>query len=274
MDNKQLPDSAAARLDSFLRLAAAYVRLNFSAQLEYRGAFLSQVIAMFINDCVWLAFWSLFFTRFPALRGWTINDVITMWGVVAAGFGIAHGICGNGLLLPTIIARGQLESWMLYPRALLPHVLLGKMNATCWGDTIFGFAAYLILVRPDLPHLALFCLLTFSAALLFIGFSIMTGSLSFFMGNSEGLAEQWRYALITFSTYPSTLFDGAAKLILFTLIPAAFVCQFPIEALRTMSLWPALAALAGSLAVLLIGTALFYWGLSRYESGNLMEMRG
>ena len=71
------------RLWNYLGLAVAYTRLNLNAQLEYRGAFLSQVVAMFLNDAVWVVFWALFFTRFPVLRGWNVNDVITVWAIAA-----------------------------------------------------------------------------------------------------------------------------------------------------------------------------------------------
>jgi ABC-2 type transport system permease protein len=262
-----------SRLANFARLAAAYVRLNFNAQLEYRAAFFMQVAAMFVNDCVWVVFWAVFFTRFPILEGWNVGDVITVWAVAAAGFGLAHAVCGNTLHLATLIAQGQLDAWMLYPRALLPHMLLGKMDATAWGDALFGFAVYVAFVRPDLQHFALFTLLALSAAVLFVGFGVLSGSLGFYLGNSATLTEQWRFAMITFSTYPAVLFKGAVKLLLFTVIPAAFVNSFPVEALRSMSLGDAALALAGSLGVLAVGTLVFYHGLRRYESGNLMAMR-
>ncbi len=261
-------------LVNYLKLAAAYTRLNLDAQLEYRGAFYSQVVAMFINNCIWVWFWVLFFSRFKVLRGWDINDVVTLWCIAASGFGLAHTVCGNALQLPVLIARGQLDVWMLYPRALLPHILLGRMSATAWGDAIFGYVVYLLFVKPDLPHFALFVLLTVSIAFLFVGFSIFTGSLTFFIGNSESLAEQWRYAMITFSTYPATLFEGAVKILLYTLIPAVFVSYYPIIALRQLSLSHAAIAVAGSAAVVAAGVFVFYYGLRRYESGNLMEMRG
>jgi ABC-2 type transport system permease protein len=194
--------------------------------------------------------------------------------VAASGFGLCYAICGNAQALPSLIARGQLDVWMLYPRALLPHMILGRMSATAWGDAIFGYVVYLSFVRPDLSHFALFAALTLSVAFLFVGFTVLSGSLTFFLGNSEGLAEQWRYAMITFSTYPATLFEGTVKLVLYTLIPAVFVNYFPIVALREMSLVHALLAVAGSLAVVAVGTFVFYCGLKRYESGNLTEMRG
>ena len=79
--------------------------------------------------------------------------------------------------------------------------------------------------------------------------------------------------MITFSLYPATLFDGAVKLVLFTLIPAAFVSYLPVQALREFSLTYAFFALGGALAVLAAGSAVFYHGLKRYESGNLLAMR-
>ncbi|HWQ11428.1 MAG TPA: ABC-2 family transporter protein [Roseiflexaceae bacterium] len=262
------------RIWRYLGLAAAYTHLNLRAQLEYRGAFVAQVAAMFLNDAVWVAFWVLFFTRFPVLRGWTATDVITVWALAAAGFGLAHAIYGNGLILPTLIAQGQLDVWMLYPRALLPHMLLGRMSATAWGDALFGYVVYLAFVRPDLPHLLLFTALTLSVALLFVGFSVLSGSLGFFLGNGAALAEQWRMAMLTFSTYPAVLFEGGIKILLYTLIPAGFVTHVPVLALRTLSLADAALALAGALGVLAAGWAVFALGLRRYESGNLMEMRG
>jgi ABC-2 type transport system permease protein len=261
-------------LRSYLALAAAYIRLNLNAQLEYRGAFVWQVAAMFINDGVWVVFWVLFFTRFPVLRGWTAQDVITLWALTASGFGLAHAIYGNTLQLAGLIAQGQLDVWMLYPRALLPHMLLGRMSATAWGDLLFGLVVYVAFVRPDAPHLLLFLLLVCSVALLFVGFGVLSGSLTFFVGNGAALADQWRIALITFSTYPSILFEGGVKLLLFTAVPAGFVSGLPIAALRGLSLGDAALAFLGSLAVALTGALVFAVGLRRYASGNLMEMRG
>lgn len=259
---------------NYLVLAVAYVRLNLRAAMEYRAAFWWQVGGMFINNTMWVVFWVLFFTRFPVLRGWTINDVITVWALAASGFGLSASIAGNSLTLANLIAQGQLDVWMLYPRKLLPHLLLGRMSIFSIGDALFGFVVYIVMIRPDLPHLVLFILLVFSTAFLFLGFSILTGSLSFYLGNASALADQWRFAMITFGTYPAVLFDGGAKLILYTVIPAFFISQYPIEALRTLSLGNAFMAFLGATVVLVLGVFVFYYGLKRYESGNLMEMRG
>lgn len=242
--------------------------------MEYRGAFISQIIAMFINDGFWLFFWVLFYSKFPVLRGWQLKDVITLWAIASSSLGLTHSICWNTVYLPGLIARGQLDVWMLYPRRLLPHLILGKMNASSFGDFLFGFFVYVSFVHPDLAHLALFMFLTFSAAILVLGFDITIGSLGFFVGNSETLSEQWRFAFITLSTYPDVLFQGKSRFILFTVIPAGFITCISVQALRTFSWLHGLFVLLGAMVFLAIGISIFYLGLQRYESGNLMEMRG
>lgn len=152
-------------------------------------------------------------------------------------------------------------------------MLLGRMNATAWGDALFGYAVYVYFVRPDLAHFAMFVLLTLASAVVFVGFGILSGSVGFYLGNSATLTEQWRFAMITFSTYPATLFQGGVKLLLFTAIPAAMINLLPIVTLHSMSPADAGLTLLGSVAVLAFGTAVFYHGLRRYESGNLLAMR-
>lgn len=262
------------KLFNYLGLAVAYFGFNFKAQLEYRTAFVSQSFAMFLNDCIWLVYFIMFFDRFNVVKGWHAEDVATLWAVTAAGFGIGHSLFGNSLGLARIIANGDLDGWLLYPRALLPHVVLGKMSASSFGDAVFGYVVYLVVVKPDLPHFLLFTALTLSVALLFLGFSVLTGSLSFFIGNGDSLSEGWRNALIAFSTYPMDLFDGKTKLLLLTIIPAAYVSGFPVEALRKLSLLHAAYSLLGALAVVATAAIVFHLGLRRYESGNMVAMRG
>ena len=119
-----------------------------------------------------------------------------------------------------------------------------------------------------------FILLSLAVGVAFIGFGVLAGSLSFFLGNAGALADQWRNTLISFSTYPPTLFQGAVKILLYTVIPAGFVSYLPVEALRSMSPIYALLSIGGALSLLGAGTGSFYLGLRRYESGNLVSMKG
>ena len=147
------------------------------------------------------------------------------------------------------------------------------MSATAWGDVLFGFVVYIAFVSPDAAHLALFTALAIAAGALFVGFSVLSASIGFYLGNSATLTDQWRNAMMTFATYPGPLFRGAVKVVLFTAVPAAFIHTFPVRAPRSLSLADAGLAFAGAPGVLAAGTVAFHLGLRRYESGNLIAMR-
>ena len=265
--------AAATAPMSYLRLAAAYIKLNWRMQMEYRGALLSQALAMFLNNSTWLIFWTLFFDRFPVVRGWEAKDVVTLWAISAGGYGLANAFCWNLHNLAGLISRGQLDVWMLYPRAILPRLALGKMSATALGDLAFGYVVYMVLVRPDWQHFLLFNFLLAAVALVFLGFNIWRGCLGFVFGQGEILSEQWFFSMITFSTYPNCLFDGWIKLVLYTLIPAGFVSGLPVEALHNFDWQKAMLTWLGALTILGSSVAVFTLGLRRYQSGNLLDMR-
>jgi ABC-2 type transport system permease protein len=262
-------------LVDYIRLVAAYLRINLNAQLAYRGAFFSEAIAMFVNNGAWVLFWVFFFTRFPVLRGWSFKDVVSLWAISASGYGIAYCFMGNAhRQLASAIANGELDMWLLHPRAVLPHLVLGRTIPSAWGDWIFGYSVYLVFVRPDVRHMAMFVVLSLTVAMVFVGLGIIAGSLSFYVGNAGTMSDQWRDAVITFATHPPALFDGAMKVILFTVIPAGFVSYLPVATLKSMSMRDLFLAVSGAVGLLVLSAGIFYNGLRRYESGNLISMNG
>jgi ABC-2 type transport system permease protein len=64
------------------------------------------------------------------------------------------------------------------------------------------------------------------------------------------------------------------RILLYTLIPAAFVGSVPATLLNDFD-WGRLAMMAAFTAgITLAAWAVFRWGLRRYESGNLVTVRG
>ncbi|HEX2037194.1 MAG TPA: ABC-2 family transporter protein [Chloroflexota bacterium] len=255
------------------RFFLTYVRSNFQVALEYRVSFWVQVLAMALNDTMWIVFWAVFFARFPVVHDYGLADVITVWSVAALAIGLATGLFGGAYRYAGEVARGRLDFYLVLPKPVLFHLAISSMSVSAWGDVLFGLAAYLAVVRPGPGTLALFLFLALASAAVFVAYSILANALAFWLGNAEGFARQLTEALITFSLYPSALFSGAVKLLLFTLIPAGFIAYIPVELLRAWS-WPlALALLAAAAGGLALARLVFYAGLRRYESGNTLAMR-
>jgi ABC-2 type transport system permease protein len=103
---------------------------------------------------------------------------------------------------------------------------------------------------------------------------VLVGSLAFWMGSADNLAAQAVNALITFSLYPVEIFPGVVRILLYTLIPAAFVGSMPAGLLSDFD-WGRLATLVAVTAgIVVVARGVFHWGLRRYESGNLVTVRG
>ncbi len=257
-----------------LHLIGAYAIANTQAAMEYRAAFWVQIGIMFSSDWLWIAFWWTFFRQFPLGNGWQGSDIVILWAVTGLASGISLCVFGNTPRLASLIMNGGLDVYLGMPRNVLLHVCIAATDPSSWGDILFALGAYVLLVRPDPWHIALFLLLSMLAACIFTAFLIILGSLAFFLGNTEGLAQQMFNALITFSTYPMSIFDGTVKLLLFTIIPAGFISFVPLQLLHHFS-WSLLAAMIGATLVFVgLAIGLFHLGLRRYESGNLLGMQG
>jgi ABC-2 type transport system permease protein len=259
------------RLLGFL---AHYVGANFQMALEYRVSFWAQVFAMVLNDAMWIGFWALFFGRFSVVRGYRFEDLVTLWAVVALAFGLATGIFGNAWRFATQVAQGELDFYLVMPKPVLLHVIVSRMSVSSWGDALFGVGVFVVLVRPSPAALALYLVLSLAAMVIVVCYGIVANALAFWLGNAEGVARELQNALLMFSTYPSSLFTGGVRVVLFTVVPAGLVAYVPVELLREWSWMQALSLLLAAAAAVALATLVFYAGLRRYESGNLLAMRG
>ncbi|MBN2004886.1 MAG: ABC-2 family transporter protein [Anaerolineae bacterium] len=257
-----------------LRLIAHYLRHNAMSAMAYRGAFLMQALGMLLNDVMLLFFWTVLFSRFPTVKGWALNDVIALYAIMATGFGMATIICGNSWNVARIIANGDLDYYLALPADPLVHLLISRMSLPAWGDAAFGILVYLIATPERWATLPLFLFLCALSGIIFIAFGALVGSLAFWLGQAQNLTFQMNNALLSFGLYPIDIFPGGVRLLLYTLIPAAFVGSVPATLLRDFNVTQ-LAILVGFvLGIWLVARWVFHRGLRRYVSGNLITMRG
>lgn len=256
-----------------LRFIGGYVATNLATALEYRSSLITQVLGMFVNDILWVAFWVLYFTKFPVLRGWTLEDVLVLWSSVALSAGLVMGLFTNSLRIPTLVAQGQLDYYLALPKDVLVHLLVSQIQLVNLGDLLFGPILLVVMVKLTWVKLAVFLATSLLGAVVMLGFYVLTGSLAFFAGNAETFGSTMVNTLMHFSTYPTPIFDPAVKFVLYTLIPAGFVTSMPVELVREFHWVGFLELLVAAVVFLTLAVVVFRAGLRRYESGNLMQMR-
>jgi len=261
------------RFKSELVFVWALVGINLASAMEYRAAFITQIVGMIVNNSIYFVFWLLFFDRFGAVRGYEMRDILLLFAIVTTAYGIAFSFAGNiAHHLAGLIAQGRLDYYLVLPRPLLTHLIFSRMVVSALGDLSFGLIAFLFAGRLAPLDIVLFVLTVCCAAVIFVGFAVTIGSLAFFMGNAQFTSQQMFMAVISFATYPNSLFSGGIRVLLFTLVPAGFVGAVPVMIVQQRNglLLLALAGAAGLFA--LLAALVFYTGLRRYESGSAINV--
>ena len=257
-----------------VRLIEGYMRHNLMSAMAYRGAFLLQVLGMVLNNTMLLFFWWILFNQVPSLHGWSLPEVVTLYGIAAFSFGAANVVCGNNSRVAQIITNGDLDYYLALPADPLVHLLVSRMSLSAWGDLLFGLVAFLVAAPSRWMALPLFLALCILAGLIIVSFGVLVGSLAFWVGSADILTAQATNALLSFSLYPVEIFPGVIRVLLYTLIPAAFVGSVPAGLLSDFR-WERMGLqVAVTGGIVLLSRLVFQRGLRRYESGNLVRVRG
>ena len=230
------------------------------------AALWSQMAVMAVNDLVWVAFWVLFFRRVGTVRGWDSELILLLLAVITTSGGIALGFLANARRLGAMAVRGDLDAVLSLPVPPLADLLLRRVEPTNLGDVAFGLALFAVAGSPTVQRTSVFVAVVLAAAAVITGFLVLTGSLAFFFGRSEG-GELGFHAIVLLGSYPVDVFAGVAKVVVYTVVPAAFVSTVPARLIESFDVER--AAFLGLMAVLFVvaGWSAFTVGLRRYTSG-------
>ena len=256
------------RRSNNLYFARALLVTNVKATLMLRGAFVMQVVFMALNNLTFFVFWWALMRRVPHLRGWRLGDIQVLFGVVAAGFGLAVTLAGGVRHLGRLIDEGGLDTLLTQPKPVLVHALGLRLQASGFGDVLSGIAFIGYSGQVSWHALPAVLLAVLASALVFVACGVVFFSLAFWLGNVETLARQLWELLIMFSLYPEPLFGGMLRLILFTLLPAGFVGYVPARLAQSPSVALAVLVVAAAAAYLAVAAVVFECGLRRYASGS------
>lgn len=253
-----------------LKLMLYYFRFNISSVMEYRASFLIQCFGMMLNNSAFIFFWWILFNSVSTIGGYTFQDEMMLWAVMSGSFGICFVAFGNVNNITRMILNGELDTYLLQPKDPLVNIVCSKTTASAWGDTLYGIIMFFLIRGFDIKGFLMFLLFCITGALIFACVLISFHALSFYSGNTEGLAQLVIEFLISFSIYPEGIFNGGVKFILYTVIPSAFIVYIPAEVIKQFSVLKLIGVLGIALVWITIAYGMFYRGLKKYESGNLI----
>lgn len=251
-----------------VRGLGATLRAAFAEAAANRGALLSQMAVMAVNDLVWVVFWVLFFRRVGTVHGWDSHNILVLQAVLTTAGGTALGVFANARQIGRMAVEGELDAVLTLPVPPLAHLLVRRIEPVNLGDVAFGLILFAVVGDPTPARIAVFLAVVAAAVTLLTGFLVLTCSLAFFGGRSE-TGEMGFHAMLLLSSYPVDMFAGTAKVIVYSVVPAAFVAAIPARLIDSFDTGHAVALFGTALAFAVAAGLTFRAGLRRYTSGAL-----
>ena len=234
--------------------------------------FLTNIGFMMLNNAAFIIQWVILVHIQDEVGGYTMQDIMLLWGLAASCYGLAHIFFNRAFSLPELIINGKLDSYLVQPKSVLLSVITSSTNTSAIGDFLYGIVLVCVFCF-SLRRLFLFLFFTVTGAVVLTAYAILLGSLSFWFVRADVFGNNMVNCAINFATYPEGIFEGAAKFLLYFVIPVGIEIYVPVQVMRNFDAVGLLFVTGYSILLFAAATAVFYRGLKRYTSSNLMAAR-
>lgn len=255
-----------------LRVCLLSVKYNIMREMINKVTFLTNIIFMMLNNGSFLIQWAILFRLKEDIGGYGFREVMVLWGLSASSFGLSHVLFARVFSLPELIINGKLDAYLVLPKNVLLGVMTSSTRTSAIGDVAYGLIM-ICLSGFGIGAILLFLLFTVTGAVIITAFALLMGSLSFWFVRMEIFGNQMQNVLISFATYPDGIFKGGIKYLLYYIIPTGMMVYLPVHVITDFNPKSLLTVLGYALGLSVLAVGVFYRGLWRYSSGNLMEAR-
>ena len=252
-----------------LRVTIKTIKYGLMREMINKTSFVMNVLFMILNNATFIIQWIVIYSLREDVGGYTFNQVLLLWAIAASTYGFSRFFFKRSFSLSELITNGKLDSFLVQPKNVLISAITTEVEVSAIGDILYG---YIVLAISGLTvtKFLLFSFFSITGALMVVDIAVMLGSLSFWFGRSEMIADTGNSLITNFATYPDGIFKGVARILLLTVIPVGFTSYIPVWVMTEFNLWLFLVVIAITVLFTIITFLIFYRGLRRYSSSNLM----
>lgn len=209
-------------------LAAQFLKTIMQSKVD----FLMGLFGFFLSQIMGIAFLYLVFEQIPNLQGWTLDQLVFIYGFAQIPRGIDHLLTDNiWLVAYRLVINGDFDRYMLRPMNIFFQVIAEKLQPDALGELLVGtilVARSLAkgIVVTDGLHAALFFVSILAGALIYTSIKLFFASLAFWVKVS-GPFLQAAYDLANFAKYPTEIYAKGIRFLITWVIPFAFVAYLP-----------------------------------------------
>ncbi|MBQ9013759.1 MAG: ABC-2 family transporter protein [Bacilli bacterium] len=255
-----------------VRVSLLSIKYNIMREMVNTVSFILKVFMMMLNNSTFIIQWLVLFSLKDNFGGFVFKDVMLLWGISAASFGMSHLFFGGIGLLPSYIEEGKLDAYLVQPKSVLLMTSTSASEISALGDLLYGIIVALIFWHRPLD-IVLFIFFTILSCIIYTAFRIILSSITFWFLRAGDAAESIRSIYINFSLYPQNIFSRAIKFIMFTIIPAGISIYLPVKTIINFDTKNTLIVIFFTIFIVITSVFIFNKGIKKYESANLMSAR-
>lgn len=255
-----------------LKVTKLSIKYALMREMLNKATFVSNIIFMVLNNSTMIIQWIVLYAIKDNVGGYTFKQLLLLWGLSASIYGVAHFFFKKAFNLSETINSGKLDAYIVQPKNILIATITSDVTVSALGDLLFGFIMFFI-YGFTIKGFILFVLFSITGGLMLTSVSIILNSLSFWFNNSDMIADVGNSLMVNFATYPDGIFKGLTKILLFTLIPVGIANYIPIKIITEFNPYLFIINICVCILLVLIAFVIFYKGLRRYSSSNLMSAR-
>ena len=258
-----------------LRMYRVFAAQELKRMMEYKADFIIGIVGFLLLQVSNLLFLWLIFRQVPDLMGWSVNEIVFIYGFSLLPKGLDHLLFDNLWAIGHYIVRkGEFDKYLTRPVNTLFHVMVEKFQTEALGELVVGAA----LVAVTLPQLnvswsvekvVLILVVIPFAATIYTAVKTITASVAFWSKRSGNIIFMF-YMVCDFAKYPVTIYNRVVRDVITYFIPFALTAYYPaVFLLRSENPlfcigMPVLAA------VTLMAIGIFVWhkGTQAYESAG------
>jgi len=259
------------------RLEKIFIAQYLKQTMEYKADFFVGVFGVLLNQGLNLVFLKIIFSQIPKLDGWSLQQIIFIYGFALIPKGLDHLFFDNLWAVgQRLVRKGEFDKYLTRPVNPLFHVLVETFQVDAFGELLVG--VILLVMTTGTVHwtwlkLLLFILSIPFATSIYTSLKIGTSAMAFWMKKSGAISYLF-YMFNDFARYPVSIFNNVVRWIISFIIPFAFTAFYPASYFLTDKniVFNLGGLVVISIVFLFISISIWNKGITAYESAGKGKM--
>lgn len=263
------------QIKRMFKMHRIFVGQELKRMMEYKGDFIIGIIGFLLAQAFNLLFLWIIFSQIPNLLGWTLNQIVFIYGFSLIPKGLDHLLFDNLWSIGYFTVRkGDFDKYLTRPINTLFHIMVEKFQIDALGELIMGIA----LICTTLPTLGIewsvlkvllaIVVIPF-ATLIYTGIKTATAAIAFWTKQS-GTVIYMFYMVNDFAKYPVSIYNNVVRSVITYIIPFAFTAFYPASYILTGEnpLFNIGMTVIMAIVLMTIGVIIWNKGINAYESAG------